>query len=65
MIIQPNPSFPLLASDQAEVIQIFLELMQERSGPAHGPEVKKVTGPLASRNKSLDSKPPHELFDYE
>ncbi|MFZ0301444.1 MAG: hypothetical protein WAL75_02115 [Terracidiphilus sp.] len=65
MIIQPNSSFPLLASDQAEVIQIFLELMQERGGPAHGPEVRRVTRPLASPNQSLDSKPPHELFDYE
>jgi hypothetical protein len=27
MSILPNPSFPLLASDQAEVIEMFFQLM--------------------------------------
>jgi hypothetical protein len=30
MSILPSSSFPLLASDQADVIKIFLELMSER-----------------------------------
>jgi hypothetical protein len=65
MIIRPNPSFPLLGSDQAEVIQIYVELMQERRGAAREPEEKKVARPHGSGNKSLDSQPSHELFDYE
>jgi hypothetical protein len=65
MAIQPNPNFPLLESDQADVIRIFLELIEERSRPAHGLEVKTVTKALESRNNSDDSRPPSELFDYE
>ena len=30
MAIHPDSSFPLLVSDQAEVISIYLELMHER-----------------------------------
>ena len=30
MSIHPNSSFPLLASDQADVIQIFFQLMSEK-----------------------------------
>ena len=30
MAMHPDSSFPLLASDQAEVIRIFLDLMRER-----------------------------------
>lgn len=29
MSIHPNPSFPLSASDQTDVIKIFLQLMSE------------------------------------
>jgi len=29
MSIHPNPSFPLLASDQNDVIKIFLQLMSD------------------------------------
>jgi hypothetical protein len=65
MIIQPNPSFPLLAGDQADVIRIFIELLQDRSRAASGAEVKTVTMPYGSRNVSHDSGPPTELYDYE
>lgn len=65
MASQRNSSFPLLASDQADVTRIFLELMQERNRPARGLEVKSVARPLESHDNSRDSGPPGELYDYE
>ncbi len=65
MAIQPSSNFPLLESDQADVIRIFLELIEERSRSASGLEVKTVTKAVESSNKPHDSKPPSELFDYE
>lgn len=35
MSMHPIPSFPLLASDQADVIRIYLELMSARESAAH------------------------------
>jgi hypothetical protein len=37
--MHPDSSFPLLATDQAEVIRIFLELMHERESAEHPSEV--------------------------
>ncbi len=61
---QPNSSFPLLASDQAEVIQIFLELMSEGDRAASAPEVKsdRIVGP---RDGSGASWFPRELHETE
>jgi hypothetical protein len=64
MTTQPNSSFPLLASDQEEVVRIFIERMDERSHAASGPEKTTV-------NKSLESQInphgswPSELLDSE
>lgn len=57
MPIQPNPSFPLLQSDQADVMRIFLELKQERDR-----EGQVSFGPA---NSSSDSFFPGDAFDYE
>jgi hypothetical protein len=54
MSIHPNSSFPLLASDQADVIRIFLELMSEGD---HAGRVSKTTTtkkPLGPRSDSDD-----------
>ncbi len=54
MSIHPNSSVPLLPSDQADVIRIFLELMREGNCPAsmsEGPITKKPLGPT---NNSKD-----------
>jgi hypothetical protein len=39
MAMSPDSSFPLLASDQAEVIRIFLELMDEHDRTEHPSEL--------------------------
>jgi hypothetical protein len=55
MSIHPNSSFPLLASDQEDVIRIFLELMQEH-------EQRVQLGPRQSAEESFF---PGDTFDYE
>jgi hypothetical protein len=65
MTIHPNSSFPLLASDQADVIRIFLDLMREGDGAGHVPQAttsNKQLGPGADCN---DSRIPRELLDLE
>ena len=54
MSIHPDSNFPLLAGDQAEVIQIFLELMihGDRAGRAPEATTDQPVGPL---NDSSDS----------
>lgn len=44
MSIHPNSSFPLLASDQADVIQIFLQLMSEKVQSGLLPEPTALQG---------------------
>jgi len=65
MTIQPSPNFPLLESDQTEVIRIFLELIEERSRTARMPEATATKKELGPCNNSDESRPPGELFDYE
>jgi hypothetical protein len=53
MMIDPTSRFPLLISDQAEVMRIFLELMSERTNPAqHFSEfaTDKLHGPRSDSN---------------
>jgi nitrogen-specific signal transduction histidine kinase len=60
MAMHPDPSIPLLASDQAEVIQIFLELMLERAAIEQASEVA-TTRPRRSRkpsNRARFAEPP-------
>lgn len=47
MAMHPDSSFPLLASDQAEVIRIFLELMRERERVEHSSQVVSHKPPAA------------------
>jgi hypothetical protein len=54
MSIHPNPSFPLLASDQAEVIRIFLELMREGDHTGRVSEATPTKKPLGPRSESDD-----------
>lgn len=54
MSIHPDSSFPLLASDQADVIQIFLELMSQgdRSWRASEVTTSHPAGPYGDINES-------------
>ncbi len=57
-----HPNFPVLESDQADVIQIFLDLMIERERTGHAPEVT-ANEPAGTCNESQDSWFPGELSD--
>ncbi|HTW81067.1 MAG TPA: hypothetical protein VME23_16080 [Terracidiphilus sp.] len=65
MAIQPNPRFPLLESDQADVIRIFLQLVQERIRAESVPEEKTVIKTPGACDDSNDSFFPGDAFDYE
>lgn len=52
MTIEPTSSFPLLASDQAEVMRIFLELMSNHSNPAESIAKLANDKPLGPHNGS-------------
>ena len=54
MAIHPDSSFPLLASDQADVIRIFIELMREGDRPEQAPQAMTTKKPHESRNDSND-----------
>ena len=56
MAIHPDSSFPLMVSDQAEVISIYLELMHERA--AGRPEFA-ATDPMGPLTDSRNSWSPH------
>jgi len=64
MSIHPNASFPLLASDQADVIRLFLELMSEGD---RAERASKVTSnqPVGPGNDSSNPWFPRELFEAE
>ncbi len=64
MDTHPIPSFPLLASDQADVIRIFLELMRNGDRIGHASEVT-VNKPLELRNDSGHSWFPGELPELD
>ena len=46
MAVFPNPNFPLLANDQADVIRIYLELMRnwDREGRPSAVASRQTTG---------------------
>lgn len=44
MSIHPSSNFPLLVRDQAEVIQIFLQLMSDHVQSRHLPEPATLQG---------------------
>jgi hypothetical protein len=60
MAIHPSSSFPIRASDQADVIRIFLELMRERYPSRREPEV--ISGCRSSSDRPAI---PGELLDLD
>lgn len=64
MSIHPNSSFPLLASDQADVIRIFLDLMSKNERAEHSAG-STSSQPVGPRNESNDPSFPGNLLDLE
>jgi len=64
MSIHPDSSFPLLASDQADVIQIFLELMSESDLSYRAPEVT-TNHPVGPYSDASNPWFPGELHEPE
>jgi len=64
MAIHPDSNFPLLASDQSDVIRIFLELMKESDHAGRAPEFT-TNQPVGPRNDSSGSWLPGEPLDKE
>lgn len=64
MAIHPDSSFPLLVSDQAEVISIYLQLRHERD-LAESPAESSASEAIAPWNRFRDSRSPRELPDHE
>lgn len=64
MASHPVSSFPLLAADQADVIRIYLELMQERARGGSAAEISEDQ-PLGSHDASDHTWFPGQTFDYE
>jgi hypothetical protein len=62
MSIHPNPSFPLSAGDQADVIKLFLQLMSEADRSASAVELSTDTL-VDWRNLSNDALFPYDPFD--
>lgn len=63
MSIHPSSSFPVLVRDQAEVIQIFLQLMRDGDLAGRGSKVttSQPIGPRDDPNGSLFSNEPPDL----
>jgi hypothetical protein len=63
MSIDPKSNFPLLASDQAEVIRIFLELMSEgdRAERVSNVKTNQSVGPHNDSNGLLPPGEPSDL----
>jgi len=60
MRIHPSPNFPLLASDQADVIRIYLELMRDWNGTEPAATTEGASGRLQD---SHDAGYPGELAE--
>lgn len=63
MAIHPDSSFPVLAGDQIDVIEIFLELMSARERADRTPEVT-TNQAVGSGSDSKDSWFPSEPLDH-
>lgn len=63
MAMHPSSSFPLLPSDQAEVIRIYLDLMLERYGP--GRETVAANTPVGPLNGSNRFRQPGDPYDRD
>lgn len=64
MAIHPDPRFPLLPKDQAEVIGIYLELMRAQDASGRQPEVV-VKQPPTPRPGAGHAPIPPELQDLD
>lgn len=64
MAIHPSSSFPLLVSDQAEVIRIYLELLRDRQR-AGRPAEDTILRSRPSRNDFHHASPPREMPDLD
>lgn len=63
MAMHPSSGFPLLPSDQADVIRIYLDLMCERYGP--GRAVVADDTPIGSLDGPERSQLPREMHDLD
>ena len=59
-----HPNFPLRASDQADVMRIYLDLMIERERAASAP-TSMIKQPVGPRNDSHHMQFPQELLDLD
>lgn len=64
MAIHPDSNFPLLPRDQADVIRLFIELMQDRAGGSREPQML-LERPLGPRHSFGRSGIPGELQDLD
>jgi len=65
MATHPKPSIALLASDQADVIQIYLELKRAGNCADRAFEATTTNKPLGPHNDSHEGGFPRELLDFE
>jgi hypothetical protein len=65
MTVHPNSSFPLLASDQADVIRIFLDLMREGGLAGRVHETATTAKQLGAGPDYSDAQTPRELLDLD
>jgi hypothetical protein len=56
MAIYSNPSFPILASDQADVIRLFIDLMRDANRVSSAPQI-------GSHQPSRSAQQDHGLAD--
>jgi hypothetical protein len=60
MAMNPDYSFPLCASDQADVIRIYLELLSEKMSEKMSEKNPAPHAPAVTDNRPIDS---HRDFD--
>jgi hypothetical protein len=65
MTIYPDPTFPLPVSDQADVIELFLELMGEDSRAGRVSEVRTTMEPIEQRRNFDDLFFPNEPLELD
>jgi hypothetical protein len=64
MAIYSNPSFPILASDQADVIRLFIDLMRDANRTSGAPQLV-ATNPVTPQKKIDGARLPNELLDLD
>ena len=64
MAIHPDSRFPVIASDQADVIRVFLDLMSERERAERAPR-DNGKQPVGPGSDSYDGWTQGQLPDFE